>query len=190
MPLTRPLRCQNRCLDVYVMLIGVVPVVVLAVGVIACVTDVRSRKIPNILTFGAAAGALLFHLWFGGFAGFGLAMAGWATGVLLFLPFFLLRGMGGGDVKLLAALGAWVGPLQVVWLALFASIAGGVMALIVATSRGHLQTMFRNIGSMLLFWYIAGPKPVPEQTLDRSSSPRLAYAIPIFVGTVITLWRH
>ena len=120
-----------------------------------------------------------------------IAGGGWATGVLLFLPFFLLRGMGAGDVKLLAALGAWLGPLQTVWLALFASIAGGVLALVVATVHAAIsRTMFRNIGNMLLFWYVAGPRPVPEQTLDRSTSPRLAYAIPIFVGTVITLWRH
>ena len=171
-------------------MIAVVPLVVLGVGVAACITDVRTRKIPNILTFGAAACGLLFHLITGSWQGLALAAAGWLVGVALFLPFFLLRGMGAGDVKLLAALGAWLGPMQVIWLALFASIAGGVMALLVAGSHGHLRTMFRNIGTMLLFWYVAGPRPVPDQTLERSGSPRLAYAIPIFVGTVITLWRH
>lgn len=168
----------------------VVPIVVLAIGIIACITDVRSRKIPNILTFGAAACGLTFHLAVAGLPGLLTAGGGWATGVALFLPFFLLRGMGAGDVKLLAALGAWLGPMQTIWLALFASIAGGLMALIVALSAGYFRSMFRNIGSMLLYWYVAGPRPVPDQTLDRSASPRLAYAIPIFVGTVITLWRH
>ena len=169
---------------------GPVPFVVLAVGVVACFTDVRARKIPNLLTFGAAACGLLFHLVVNGAHGLGTAAAGWIVGILLFLPIFLLRGMGAGDVKLLAALGAWLGPLQVIWLALFASIAGGVMALMVATATGYLGTTFRNISNMLLFWSVAGPKPVPDQTLDRSKSPRLAYAIPIFVGTVITLWHH
>jgi prepilin peptidase CpaA len=169
---------------------AVVSVVVVIVGLLACVTDVRSRRIPNSLTFGAAGAALLFHLLIDGPAGIAIAVAGWATGLMLFLPFFLLRGMGAGDVKLLAALGAWLGPFQVIWLALFAAIAGGVLALVVAVTRGHTRTMFRNVGSMLLFWYVAGPRPVPEQTLERSTSPRLAYAIPIFVGTVITLWRH
>ena len=167
-----------------------IPVVVLSVGVVACVTDVRSRKIPNVLTFGAAACGMLFHLLAGGPSGLALAAGGWLIGIALFLPFFLLRGMGAGDVKLLAALGAWLGPLQIVWLALFASIAGGVMALLVALAKGHLRALFRNVGDILLFWYVAGPRPVPEQTLDHSKSPRLAYALPIFVGTVITLWRH
>jgi prepilin peptidase CpaA len=168
----------------------VVPIVVLAIGVVACVTDVRSRKIPNLLTFGAALCGLLFHVALSGVPGLVTATSGWATGVALFLPFFLLRGMGAGDVKLLAALGAWLGPMQTIWLALFTSIAGGVMALIVAVSTGYLRTTFQNIGTMLLYWYVAGPRPVPDQTLDRSGSPRLAYAIPILVGTVITLWRH
>ena len=168
----------------------VVPIVVLVIGIVACVTDVRSRKIPNLLTFGATLCGLLFHILVSGLPGLTMSAGGWATGLVLFLPFFLLRGMGAGDVKLLAALGAWLGPMQTIWLALFASIAGGVMALIVAVSTGYLRTTFRNIGNMLLYWYVAGPRPVPDQTLDRSGSPRLAYAIPILVGTVITLWRH
>jgi prepilin peptidase CpaA len=168
----------------------VVSVVVIAIGLVACVTDVRSRRIPNLLTFSGAAAGVLFHLYLSGAQGIVTAVTGWVTGLMLFLPFFLLRGMGAGDVKLLAALGAWLGPLQVIWLALFAAIAGGVLALVVAASRGHLRTMFRNTSRMLLFWYVAGPRPVPDQTLERSASPRLAYAIPIFVGTVITLWRH
>jgi prepilin peptidase CpaA len=169
---------------------GTVEIIVLAIGIIACVTDVRARKIPNLLTFGAAGCGLLFHLLTHGLPGLAFALAGWGVGIVLFLPFFLLRGMGAGDVKLLAALGAWLGPLQVLWLALFASLAGGVLALVVALSTGHFRRMFENLRTMLLFWYVAGPKPVPEQTLDRSQSPRLAYAIPIFVGTVITLWHH
>ena len=172
------------------MITGPVPFIVLAVGVIACVTDVRSRKIPNVLTFGTAACGLVFHLITHGWSGLALAAGGWATGVALFLPFFLLRGMGAGDVKLLAALGAWLGPMHTVWLALFASISGGVLALLVAASRGYLRKLFSNLGTMLLYWYVAGPRPVPDQTLERSASPRLAYAIPILVGTVITLWRH
>jgi prepilin peptidase CpaA len=168
----------------------VVPIIVVAIGIVACITDVRSRKIPNLLTFGAALCGILFHSALSGWPGLVTAAGGWAIGVALFLPFFLLRGMGAGDVKLLAALGAWLGPMQTIWLALFTSIAGGVMALIVALSTGYLRTTFRNIGSMLLYWYVAGPRPVPEQTLERSGSPRLAYAIPILVGTVITLWRH
>ena len=54
----------------------------------------------------------------GGLPGLGLSLGGWLVGCALFLPWFLLRGMGAGDVKLLAALGAWLGPRDALWIAL------------------------------------------------------------------------
>ncbi len=98
----------------------------IVVAAFACVTDLRTRKIPNVLTFGGAVAALVTHGVTNGFAGIGFSAAGWAVGLALFFPLFLLRGMGAGDVKLLAALGAWVGPGAAVWLALWSAIAGGV----------------------------------------------------------------
>jgi prepilin peptidase CpaA len=82
----------------------------LAVGCAACVTDIQSRRIPNWLTFGAAGAAVVFHTLTQGGGGFVFATSGWFVGALImFLP-FALRGLGGGDVKLVAALGAWLGP--------------------------------------------------------------------------------
>ena len=75
----------------------------------ACATDLRTSRIPNLLTFSAAAAGLAWHA-FGGWAPLASALGGLALGLLLFLPIYLLRGMGAGDVKLLAALGAWLGP--------------------------------------------------------------------------------
>ena len=74
----------------------------------ACATDLHDRRIPNWLTFGASAAALAVAYATGGQAGVQHAAGGWATGFFLFLPLFLLGGMGAGDVKLLAALGAWL----------------------------------------------------------------------------------
>src|SRR4030095_1932515 len=79
-------------------------------AVVGCLHDLRNRRIPNYLTFGSAALAVLYAGVAAGWAGLCVALAGWSVGIVLFIPFFLLRGMGGGDVKLLAALGAWVGP--------------------------------------------------------------------------------
>ena len=100
-------------------------VAILTVAVIAAVCDVRSRRIPNLLTFGGAAVALIYALMTGGINGFGFAAAGWLAGAALFFPFFALGGMGAGDVKLMAALAAWFGPGDAVWLAMFAAMAGG-----------------------------------------------------------------
>ena len=57
------------------------------------------------------------------------AVFAWIVGVALFFPFFALGGMGAGDVKLLAALAAWLGPIDAVYMAMFSSIAGGVIGL-------------------------------------------------------------
>src|SRR4029450_2877695 len=84
--------------------------VVVALVAVASITDVRTRRIPNLLTFGAAIAALLFHVSTGGASGLITSAGGWMLGAALFFPVFALRGMGAGDVKLLAAVGAWVGP--------------------------------------------------------------------------------
>jgi prepilin peptidase CpaA len=163
---------------------------VLLSGVAACVTDLRARRIPNWLTFGSTAVALGVHVMLDGWAGAQYAGAGWIVGTLLFLPMFLLGGMGGGDVKLLAAFGAWLGPGDVLWLAAYASIAGGLIGIAVALRHRYFNTMLRNLQTLLRFWWLAGPRPLPSLTLERGSGPRLAYAVPMFVGALVTLWRH
>src|SRR5262245_4291949 len=128
--------------------------VVIAIAAAAC--DLRMRRIPNLLTFGAAATGLIYHLVSGGFDGFGQSAAGWVIGALVFVVPFALRGLGGGDVKLLAALGAWIGPGDVVWLALYTGIAGGAMAIVVALANGYLRRAVGNIWMLLCHWRVAG----------------------------------
>ena len=159
------------------------------VAAIACVFDLRTRRIPNALTFGAALAALLFHRFIGGTEGAMVAAGGWVVGLCLFLPFFAMRGMGGGDVKLLAALGAWLGPEQVVWLAIYTGIAGGILGVWTAVAHGYLKTAMRNVLGVFVYWGTVGLKPVPGLTLESSDAPRLAYALPILAGTLVTLWR-
>lgn len=162
--------------------------VVLAVSFVACVTDLRSRRIPNVLTFGTAAAAIVFHAVAGGMDGFLGAVAGWFAGAALFFLPFALGGMGAGDVKLLAALGAWLGPSMTVWLALYTGVAGGVASLVVALLFGYLPTALRNIWLLLAHWRVSGLTPLGEVSLAQSGGPRLAYAVPIFIGTVVTVW--
>lgn len=163
---------------------------VLVVASMAVVFDVRTRRIPNLLNFGAAAAALVFAFVAAGLPGAGTAAAAWLLGAALFFPVFALGGMGAGDVKLLAALAAWLGPMDAVYLALFTSMAGGVAALALAVGRGYLRQAFSNMWLMLMHWRVAGPGPVPGLTLRDGRAPRLAYAIPIAMGALCTLWRH
>src|SRR5262245_9642334 len=99
-------------------------IVAIGIVLIAVVWDLRTRRIPNVLTFGATIAALAVHWYFGGFTGAGRTLGGWAVGFAFFFPFFALGGMGAGDVKLVGAIGAWLGPMPAVWVALFTSIAG------------------------------------------------------------------
>ena len=169
---------------------SIVALTVVSISLFACVTDVRSRRIPNVLTFGAALAALLYQSTVGGSAGVQSALFGWFVGTALFLPFFLLGGMGAGDVKLLAALGAWLGPSEVVYVGLYTSIAGGAIALMVALTRGYLKTAARNVWGLVCQWCLTGVRPVPSVTLEQGKGPRLADALPIFAGTVVTLWMR
>jgi prepilin peptidase CpaA len=96
--------------------------------------------------------------------------------------------MGAGDVKLLAALGAWVGPAAAVWMALYAGIAGGVLAVAVSLYGGDLTRVLRSVWGLLMFWRVMGVQPHPELTLRNGKGPRLPYAFPITAGAVVVLW--
>lgn len=161
-----------------------------AVGfaVVAVGWDIATRRIPNVITFGAALVGLVAHAYIGGWQALGMAIAGWAAGVALFFPFFALGGMGAGDVKLLGAVGAWLGPVTAVWVALYSGIAGGLMGLIVAGFSGYLMQAFTNIKCLVMYWRIVGLKPAPELTLSTHKGPRLAYALPVFAGLMVTIW--
>jgi prepilin peptidase CpaA len=163
-------------------------IAVLIVSLIACAFDMRTRRIPNLLTFGSAVAAWLFFLAQGGPSALAWSAAGWLVGVLLFFPFFALGGMGAGDVKLLGGLGAWLGPVGVFYLAFYTAVAGGLMALILVLARGYLRNLFTNIWLLLTHWRVNGLTRHPELSLETSRGPRLAYAIPIAVGTLATVW--
>jgi prepilin peptidase CpaA len=163
-------------------------VAVVVIALVALVTDLRSRKVPNVLTFGAAGAACLFQFVTGGWQGLLWACAGWTVGFVMFLPFFALGGMGAGDVKLLGAFGAWLGPLGALWTALFGALAGGVLALVVSLAQNYTGTAFRNLGMLLRSWFLGGVRPVEGVTLSSSAGPRLPYAVPLAVGAVMAAW--
>ena len=90
--------------------LAIVPIAVFILTAIAVFTDLKSRKIPNWLTVSAFVTALGFHYYAGGISGLLQSIAGFATGFGLLLVLWLIGGGGGGDVKLMGAIGAWVGP--------------------------------------------------------------------------------
>ena len=67
-------------------------------------------------------------------------------------------------------------------------VVGGVLALVVACSRGYLRQAMRNIWLLLMFWRVSGVRPLPELTIQSGRGPKLAYGVSIFLGTVVTIW--
>ena len=162
----------------------------IGVATAACVYDLRSRRIPNALTFGAAAAACAAALATGGSAALVSSMTGWLVGLLLFLPVYALGGMGAGDVKLLAAIGAWLGPLDVFYAALYTGIAGAALAIVIMYTHRCARQTLSNLNMLLLHWRVAGVTTLAPLTLETSTSPKLAYALPMMIGTVMAAWLH
>ena len=96
-------------------------------GVAAVVEDLRRRRVPNWLTAAGAAGGLACAAW-GGWHGLAMASAGALAGFLILLPFHWCGAMGGGDVKLMAAYGALLGPSGILLAAAFAAVLGALSA--------------------------------------------------------------
>ena len=157
------------------------PLAVLAAGlVIATVIDMRTRRIPNALT--AAMSGLGLALAATGLSGISPAAAvvGMAIGFLLMLPGYMLGATGAGDVKLMAAVGAIVGPTLVVSAFLFTAIAGGVLALLVAARRGRVAATIAGTGRL-----IAAPAGARQEIDKASAARRFAYGPAIAIGSVM-----
>src|ERR1044072_728641 len=146
---------------------------VVAIAAAACITDVTTRRIPNVLTFGATGAALLVRGVLYGTSGIIDGSAGWLTGFVLLFPLFFVRGLGAGDVKLVAALGSWFGLNDALWLALYTAILGGLVGTGYALSRGYLGAALSNIRVIGSHWMYSGFQPVPGITLDNAERPRL-----------------
>jgi prepilin peptidase CpaA len=114
-------------------------VLIVGAGVAATVVDIRQRRVPNVLTMGLASVGLLLAMAGMGTVTLGGALGGLALGLALLLPAHVFGALGAGDVKLLAAFGALLGPGDVFDAFLRAAILGGVMALAVAVWRGRLR---------------------------------------------------
>jgi len=152
--------------------------------VIALYTDLRWRRIPNGLTVTAAACAFFCHVLAGGVQDGGLfALKGLLAGIGLFLVPFLLGAMGGGDVKLFGALGAWLGLGGILTVALFAAVAGGVMALTILLARGGFGRL-RHLYDDALALLLTRRRLEPD-----ASARRVPYTIPCALGFVVFLVR-
>ncbi len=149
----------------------------------AVYTDLRSHRISNRLTlFGLLAGL--------GLQGFGAGpqgltagLFGAGVGLACFAPFYLLRAMGAGDVKLLAVVGAFLGPQGALYAALLSLLAGGSGAI------GYVlwRALRASVSSFVHQGFAAaGASAVTAARLARRD--RLPFALPIAIGGIAVCW--
>lgn len=146
--------------------------------------DLRGRRIPNAIVFPGAALALALHSVLPAGIGFADSAAGLATGLALLLPLYLLRAAGAGDVKLMAMVGAFLGPVDVIGAVLCTFVAGALLALTVSVKSGVLREVAGNV-RLIVYSAIARLSAAhgPEFDARTASAAKLPYAVAIAAGT-------
>lgn len=157
---------------------------------IATFTDLRSRRIPNwlVLPFLVAGIAVAGEMH--GWSGIGHSLSGMAVGGFFFGVLSLMGGMGMGDVKLCAAIGAWIGPSQMLTALVLTGIAGGLMAICWAIAGGFLGDLFSGTGELLFSMKKRGLRPHPELVLENPLARKMPYAPAIALGTLISFFSR
>lgn len=165
----------------------VYPAASLVCATVGAAYDLRSRRVPNFVTFPALAFGLLLHFTLGGWRDLGTAAAAGLICGLVFLVFYLAGGMGAGDVKLIAAAGCLAGLPLIANLLILTSVAGGVMAIGLALYRRQLKETILNVGALAVHHKAMGLTPHPELTVSNRRTLRLPYAVAIAAGSALSL---
>jgi prepilin peptidase CpaA len=159
-----------------------IPAVLVAIG--AGVLDWRFRRIPNWLTVsgliaGVAVNTVLFR-----WPGLKSALLGALLGLGLLLPFVLVRSLGAGDWKLAGALGACLGPRQLLSVLMATVLLAGVMALCAVVYRGRLTQTLRNMARMLAAFFTLR-MPGLEVSIDNPQSTKIPFGVAMAVAVLI-----
>lgn len=163
--------------------------VLICLVLMAGAIDVKTKRIPNLLVLsgfclGIGINSFLFQ-----WAGLKLSLTGAGLAFAIYFVFYVLRAMGAGDVKFMAAIGAVAGPR--VWLAIFffTALAGGVIAIVLLLAKGRLKKTMFNVSIMLhQLLHLRAPYHATEELDVRSSNAlRLPHGATIAIGTLTYL---
>ena len=174
--------------------------VVIGASLIAAITDIRTRRIPNLLCGPVFLGGLIWSAWHGGAYGFVEALAAIALLAFPFVLLFILAGGGAGDAKLAGAVGAWLSIREAAIALACICIAGGILAIFVAIYKRRLKIVFARMTLPVWDWLAAmlgltSMKQAIESTQAiEGEKLTVPYGVAIFVGVcvaggIILLWK-
>ena len=157
---------------------------------IATITDLRSRRIPNWLVLPFLCTGIVVSVGVHGWHGLGQSLGGAYLGLAIYGVLFWMGGMGAGDVKLCAAIGAWVGPQQLILALVITGMAGGVMVFCWAILGGFLKELFSGASDLAFGWKGRGGVCDPEMVIANPLKRKMPYAPAIAVGTLISFFAR
>jgi prepilin peptidase CpaA len=150
---------------------------------VAAVWDLRSRRIPNVITMSGLVAGLALRLYLGPLVAVE-GLLGVGVGFALALPFLAVGALGGGDAKLLMAIGAFMGPRDLLAAALLIAVIGGIMGIIDAGRRGILLPVLYNCGNILKHWFTFGRRGYPR-SLASVGALAIPYGVAIATGALL-----
>jgi prepilin peptidase CpaA len=163
--------------------------VIVAFAITAAASDLRWRKIPRTLTVAGLMLGLGYHLLHGGKFEFAWAMLAALVGFALGLTFFYLGAIGGGDVKLITALGALLGFSRWLLAMEVAIFAAALIGLVQAVRRGLLRQTLLNVLATLRWVLSRGVQPHPVINVGNSAMLRAPFGVAAAVGTLIAVMK-
>jgi prepilin peptidase CpaA len=166
-------------------------IILIIVLFICLITDIKSRKILNIITLPTIVFGLVFYIFSSGFEGFLYSGKGFLVGLILLLIPYLLGGMGAGDVKLMAAIGALMGTSFVFYSFIYTALFGGVISILLFfKTYGFINTMkslFINIKSFFFIIFFRNNLGLIVFSKEKKSRVEFPYGVAIVLGTFCTL---
>ena len=149
--------------------------------------DMRQHRIPNLISLGGAMAGLLLNTGLYGLDGLLAGLGGMSLAFLIMLPFYLLRGMGAGDVKLMAAVGAFIGPHQILLAVGLTLGAGGIAGLAMLVLHGGIGQAFQRYWFTFRGLITTGTWLYLPPQQDEAAAIRFPYALAIALGTAAAL---
>jgi prepilin peptidase CpaA len=155
---------------------------------VAVVTDISSRRIPNWVSLPFLAAGIAVNAVRGGWPAIGQSAAGVGIAVAVLGVFCYLRGIGLGDLKLCAGVGAWVGPGQLVMALVSTGIAGGVLAIGYVLMRGSVARSLDNTAELITGVFKRPFRAHPAISLGNAAALKMPYAPAIAIGTIFSFF--